>query len=334
MKIRIAIVLIALFIMGIVMTVSGISNLIKLSGDIPDFNYDSMQNIKKGDFVQGYVCYIDGCYAYTTTTNTKYGVEINSYTSDEYFVMPLINDKDYEDDLYITVVGSKKEDRDLLYAINDATWEFYEGNTDVSFPEMGIVARVNELDSEYEQYFVEALVEAEYYTSAAEARNHIIPYTLTIYNPSAPYTSLGIGLLIVAAFVVVGIIIFIKFKNEREQQGFIPATEPSIGNFTAGNTSSANGFEETYTPPQPVPIPDIPQPTDADEFFARVPKAAAPIAEEPKVEQPANVPEPQEQQEQPAPVLGDMDALDTTGLLDDADYDYTSYDDSDNDFIE
>lgn len=333
MKVRIAIVLIMLFVTGIVMTISGISNLIKLNGDIPDFNYESMQDIKKGDFVQGYVWNIDGCYAYTTTTNTKYGVELNSYTSDEYFAMPLINDKDLEADLYITIVASKQSDRDLLYDINDATWEYYEGNLDVEFPEMGIVAKVGKLDAEYEQYFVEAMMDAEYYSSAAEARSHILPYTLTIYNTSAPYTSLGIGLLIVAVFVVVGIIVYTKYKKDNEPQTFIPAAEPSMGNFTAANTSSENGFAESYTPPQPVPMPNLTQPTDADEFFARAPKPAAPAAQEVPKEEPAVPVAPAAPAAPSEPVLGDMDALDTTGLFDDADYEIDENPD-DSDFIE
>lgn len=329
MKIRIVIVLIALFIMGIVMTGSGVSNLIKLNGNVPDFNYESMQNIKNGDFVQGYIWNIDGCYANTTTTESTFGIETDSYVSDEYFVMPLVNDTDLADDMYITVVATKQEDRDLLYAINEATWEYYEGNADVVFPDMGIVAKVSKLGDEYEQFLVEAMLEAEYYETAAEARSHIIPYKLTIYNPSSAYTSLGIGLLIVIAFVVVGIIIFTKFKKEREQQTVIPAAEPSFNNFTAENTSSTNGFAESYTPPQPVPIPDIPQPTDADEFFAHAPKPAAPVTQEAPKEEPAAPVAPAAAE----PVLGDMDTLDTTGLFDDADYviDETS---DENDFIE
>ncbi len=330
MKIRIAILLIALFIMGIAMTVSGISNLIKLNGNVPDFNYESMQNIKKGDFVQGYIWNIDGCYANTTTTESTFGIETDSYVSDEYFLMPLVNDTDLAADMYITVVGTKKEDRNLLYAINDATWEYYEGNVDVEFPEMGIVAKVSKLGDEYEQFLVEAMLDAEYYTTAAEARSHIIPYKLTIYNPSAPYTSLGIGLLIVAVFIVVGIIVFTKFKKEREQQTFIPAAEPSMGNFTAENTSSANSFAESYTPPQPVPIPDIPQPTDADEFFARTPKPVAPAEKEVPKEEPVA---PAASISPAEPVLGDMDALDTTGLLNDADYEIDENTD-DSEFIE
>ncbi len=58
-KIRIAIVFIFLAIAGVVLTVSGISDIIKINGYIPDFNYDSMQNVKKGDFLQQIIL-VDG----------------------------------------------------------------------------------------------------------------------------------------------------------------------------------------------------------------------------------------------------------------------------------
>ncbi len=335
-KVRIAILLIALFVVGIILTFSSVSNLIKLNGDVPDFNYDSMQNIKKGDIVQGYVLNIEGCYAYTTTTNTKYGIETSSYTSDEYFLMPLVNETDGADNMYITIVASKIDDRELLYDISDATWEYYQGNFDVTFPEMGIVAKVNELDSEYEGYLIEAMLEAEYYSTASEVRSHVVPYVLRIYNPKTAYTNLGIGLVIILAFVVVGIIVYSKYKASLAPQTFVPVQETN--DFTLESKPSENGFTENYAPPQPVPIPDIPQPVQPDEFFARAPKAAAPIEEVPKEEPAAPVIEEEPKQEPAAAavssgIAGSMDELDTTGMFDDADYEFDTDSDG-SDFTE
>ena len=324
LKARIGIVLIALFVVGIVLTFTGVSNLIKMSGNIKDFNYDSIQDIKKGDIVQGYVLNIDGCYAYTTTTNTKYGIETSSYTSDEYFLMPLVNETDFEKDLFITIIAQKKADRDLLYDISDATWEYYEGNVDVTFPEMGIVAKVDKLDAEYEGYLIEALLDAEYYSNASEARSHVIPYTLTIYNPSSAYTSLGIGLVIIVLYVVVGLILYSKYKASKTPS-FTQETAAS-NDFTIESKPSESGFGESYTQPQPVPMPELTQPTDADEFFAAKPKnVEAPVEavkEEPK-EEPAAITE----------IAGEMSGLDTSGLLNDADYEFNDSPDE-SEFIE
>ncbi len=324
-KIRLAIVLIALFIFGVIMTVNGVGDLIKLSGDIPDFNYESMQDIKKGDFVQGYIWNIEGCYANTTTTETTFGIETDSYVSAEYFVMPLINDKDLSQDMYITITASDKNDRDTLYRICDATWEYYGGNESVSFPDMGIIAKVQPLGSDYEDFLVEWFqYDPPYFENEAAARTHIVPYKLVIYNTSSAYVSLGVGLVILLVFFALGILVYMQIKKQREANT-IPVFEQTASDFEIAAKPSENGFGESYIPPQPVPMPSLTQPTDADEFFAprqrNTEKPAEPVKEETK-EEPAAVTE----------VAGEMSGLDTTGMLDDEDYEIRYADD--NDFTE
>lgn len=311
-KVRITILLIALFVAGIVLTFSGVANLIRMSGDIKDFNYDSMKDIKKGEIVQGYVTCILDTYASTTTVESKYGIETNSYTSAEYFILPLLNEEDIDDDLYITIIAHDKADRDLLYAICDATWEYYDGNENVTFPEMGIYAKVTELESEYEDFFVEwFMYDPPLYSSASEARSHIVPYALTIYNPSSAYTSLGIGLVIVVLYVVVGLILYNKHKASLTP-AFAPASASS-DDFTIESKPSESGFGESYTPQQPVPMPELTQPTDADEFFAARPKKVTAPPVEAVKEEPKNEPAAPE-------IAGEMSGLDTSGLFNDADY--------------
>ena len=64
------VVLVFLLVMGVVLTVSGVRDIIRINGYVPDFNFDSMADIKKGGFVQGYVENIFDCYASETTTET------------------------------------------------------------------------------------------------------------------------------------------------------------------------------------------------------------------------------------------------------------------------
>ncbi len=295
LKIRVAILLIGLLIMGIVLTVSGASDLIKLNGNVPDFNYDSIQNLKKGDFVQGYVAYIDGSYASTITTEETYGIETDSYTSAEYFIMPLINEEDWNDEMYITITAVNKDDWDTLFRIYDATWEYYGGNENAYFPEMPIVAKVQPLDSEYEQYMVDwFMYDPPYYASEAETRQHIIPYRLVIFNTDGPYISLAVGLVILVAFAIAGTIFYVKIVK--------PKTVPETYQSASGNPSD-NSFSESYVPPAPVPIPDIPQPPSADDFFAR------PAKNKPVTEVKEEIKEPE-----PAFIPKDMDVLDTSVL--------------------
>ena len=309
-KIRIAIVLIFLFVMGIVLTVQGASDIIKLNGYVPDFNYESMADVKNGSFVQGYVENIFDCYASETTTNTTMGIETSSRTSEEYFLMPLINDEDVENELYVTISASKYEDRRLLYAVCDDTWEYLDGNTDIDFTEMYIVARVKKMDDDLMPLLVDWFKSTGLYENASEVQQHVIPYEFVIYrNLNAPYISLIIGLVIIAVFAVAGVIVFKKMRPSY------PAAETAYPSQTpmypSENTvsSSGNGFAESSRPA--VPVPDIPQPVQPDDFFAKPERKSAPAEEKPAAD-----PKPQEQAS--AFVSGNMDDLDTSALNTDA----------------
>lgn len=339
-KIRIAIVLIFLLVMGVMLTVTGVKDIIRINGYVPDFNLDSMADIKKGGFVQGYVENIFDCYASETTTNTTMGIETSSRTSEEYFLMPLINEADADKELYVIVSASNIDDRKLLYAVCDDTWDYIGGNTDIDFTEMYIVARVKKMDGDLMPFLVDWFTEAGIYESAAEVEQHVIPYEFVVYrNLNAPYISLIAGLVIIAAFIVAGVI---AYKKMRPVYPAAEAAYPpsSAAPYQAENNSAAssNSFAESSRPAA-APIPDIPQPVQPDEFFARPEKKSAPAAEKalPK-------PEPKVQESAPAFVPGDMDGLDTSALnTDDLEYyetpadseDYSGYDFSnDGDFAD
>ncbi len=311
-KIRIAILLIVLLVMGIVLTVSGISNIIKLNGEVPDFNTYSMQNIKKGDFVQGYVQNILDCYASETTTNTTMGIETSSRTSEEYFIMPLLSEEDVESDLYITITASKIDDRNMLYEICDRTWEYMDGGSEDNWPEMGIVAKVKKIDPELLQYMTEWFQGSELYGSDAEIRKHIVPYELVIYNVNGAYIGLIAGLVIIAVFAAAGAIAYRRLRPAplSEGTGSFPAYEPN-GTANAPAQTAEGGFSEAYTPPAPQPIPDIPQPLQPDEFFARPAKKSE---ESEKAADTAAAAAADEKLPVQTAANGDMDVLDTSAL--------------------
>lgn len=171
-KIRITVVLVFLLVMGVVLTVSGVRDIIRINGYVPDFNFDSMADIKKGGFVQGYVENIFDCYASETTTETTMGIETSSRTSEEYFLMPLINESDVDNELYVTISASNINDRKLLYAVCNDTWEYLDGNTDIDFTEMYIVARVKKMDSDLMPLLTDWFTSAGIYGSAAEAADN------------------------------------------------------------------------------------------------------------------------------------------------------------------
>lgn len=295
-KIRIAIVFIFLAIAGVVLTVSGITDIIRINGDIPDFNFESMQNVKKGDFVCGYVSNILDCYASETTTNSTMGIETSSRTSEEYFLMPLVNETDEAESLYVTISASNIEDRKLLYAICDDTWEYMDGNTDIDFTEMAIIARVKNIDSDLMPLLIDWFQEVDYCDgNEIEIRKHILPYEFVVYrNTNAPYISLIVGVIMIAVVAVAVFFVIKKFMPQKvESAPYAPPADIS-------ENTNANSFTEAYTPPQPVS-----QPVQPEDFFpAQKPKSAP----EPK---------PAPKKEPPKPVRSDNyedTNLDTSGL--------------------
>lgn len=310
-KVRIAIVLIFLLAMGVMMTVNGVKDIISINGYVPDFNFDSVADVKKGGFVQGYVANIYDCYASETTTNTTMGIETSSRTSEEYFLMPLINEADADKDLYVTISASNIDDRKLLYAVCDDTWEYIDGNTDIEFTEMYIVARVKKMDSDLMPLLTDWFTSSGIYGSAAEAEQHVVPYEFVVYrNPNAPYINLIVGLVIIAVFIVAGVIVYKKTRPvyPAAETAYSPASSPAPHQTADNPGASGNSFAESGRPAA-VPVPDIPQPVQPDEFFARPERKTAPAAEK---EPPK--PEPKAQESAPAFVPGDMDGLDTSAL--------------------
>lgn len=296
-KIRIAIVFIFLAIMGVVLTVSGISDIIKLNGEIPDFNFESMQDVKDGDFVCGYINNIFDCYANETTTNTTMGIETSSRTSEEYFIMPLINETDGAQDLYVTISASNIEDRKLLYSICDSTWEYMDGNENAEFAEMAILARVKEIDSDLIPFMIDWFKDAEYCDgNEIEIRKHILPYEFVVYrNTNTPYICLIIGVVMIAIVTVAVLIVLKKIMPNRVETA--PYTPPA----GASGDAAANGFSESYAPPRPVS-----QPVQPDDFFPA-----------PKPKPAPEPPKPAPQKEPPKPVSQSSyedTNLDTSGL--------------------
>ena len=290
---RLVILVIVLFIAGIMLTVGSVADIIKMNGTVKDFNYDSMQNIKKGEIVCGEIGYILDCYAGETTTNTTMGIETSSRTSREYFIMPLLNDADAEKDLYITVSAAKAEDRQLLYAICDDTYAAFDGE-DVQWHDMLFVAKVKPLEDDLTQFLREWFEEAEYFEAGENISSHIVPFELSYYNPNTAYTNLVIGLILIAAVIVI-VFIFIHINRKKsvpENSGYVPPEVQNGFPNAADNGASAGGFAEN-APPQAA-SPYITQPVQPDDFFAKPekPKPQAAVQQAQQTVQDKPKPEP------------------------------------------
>ncbi|MDE7290381.1 MAG: hypothetical protein K2N71_12950, partial [Oscillospiraceae bacterium] len=292
-KIRIAIVFIYLSIAGVMLTVGGISDIIKLNTDMAIFNIDDMRNAKKGDIVCGIMWNVYANYANETTTNTTMGVETSSYTSREYFVMGVYPDES-EEEFYITLSASKKDDIDMLRQVinfesNNEDWD--------NHPEYPIYAKVKSLDSDLNSFLVEGIESWEIFDSRAEVQRHIVPFELAVYNPKTAYTNLIIGLILIAVVIIACFVVWRIIMPKR--------IAPAVHEPPSAVPDNANGFAEKYTPPQP--MPNVSQPVQPDDFFP---------APKPKPE-PESKPKPEPKKEPPKPVSVNNyedTNLDTSGM--------------------
>lgn len=289
-KIRIIIVFLVLAIIGVMLTIGGISDIIKLNSEMAVFNLDDMNKSKKGDIVCGIAWNIYSNYANETTTNSTMGVETSSYTSREYFLMG-VYPNDSEEEFYITLSASKKDDIDMLQSIID--FENNNENWD-DHPEYPLYAKVKKLDSELNSFLVSDLESLEIFDSRAEVQNHIVQFELAVYNPKTAYTNLIIGIIIIAVVIVACFIMWRIIMPKRIKSA--PYTPSSA------MTDGANGFAETYTPPQP-----ISQPAQPEDFFP-TPKPKPAPESKPK-------PAPKKEPPKPVSVNNYEDTnLDTSGL--------------------
>ena len=302
-KFRITILLIILFIGGIALTVSGISDIIKLSKVVPDFNYDSMSDVKSGDFVHGELVFIYDCYAGETTTETTMGIKTSSYTSREYFIMPLINEKDYEKDMYISVSAAKEADRNMLYDLGDKTWEYMsEGNEDIVWPEdTYVIMKVNKLDPELMEYMKDWF--EGYFDEGESVAAHIFPYDLVIFDPGSSYISLVVGIIMLIIPIIVAMV-FLHSVHGTKRSSASGNGDSFTGYSSAAPTMESVGGSGGFSEASFAQSPYIPQPVQPDEFFQRTEKKADPPEEKPAEPKP---------EPSPAPV-NYSDEIDTSSL--------------------
>lgn len=305
LKFRLGIVLIFLAIFGVMLTVGSISDMIKMNGTMPYFNSaDEVKNLKKGDIAVGFVWNVYGNYANQTTTETTMGIETSSYTSREYFVLGIYpDDENSEEEYYLTVSASKKNDIDMLRRVRDfenenESWE--------NHPEYPIYTKVKKLDSDLNGFLLDGIEKWEVYGSRAEIQRYIVPFELSVYDPKTATTNLIVGVVMLGIAIVGGFLFWKIVIRKKEKEVVLNETPP----YQPPNRENAEGdsaFAETYSPA----LPMVSQPVQPDEFFARPEKPKPVPQKETKAE---NKPEPK-----PANAASYEDTnLETSGLDTDA----------------
>lgn len=241
-KIRFSKVFITISILGIVCFVMGIYDLVGASSFKADIkkNIDNSENIinymyqsdyKLNENVCGDILYLYEAYCEETTTHTVNGIETSSNVSGTYYLMPIINYEDSDDNTYyITVVARDSDFRQSCEMLVDDTYAFLWGEEDIDWTDCVFYGKVKPLEDDVKLYLKEYVEEMELFENASDYNKYILPFELEDYNYSKHMKSGGILLAIGVVLIAVSAIIYVVYKKKSaaiEEAPFNDETEPA-----------------------------------------------------------------------------------------------------------
>lgn len=241
-KSRFSRVFITILILGIVCFVMGIYELVGASSFKADINknIDNSENIinymyqsdyKLKENVCGDILYLYEAYCEETTTHTVNGIETSSNVSGTYYLMPIINYEDDDDNTYyITVVARDSDFRQSCEMLVDDTYAFLWGEEDIDWTDCVFYGKVKPLEDDAKVYLKDFVNEIELFENASDYDKYILPFELEDYNYNRHIKSGGILLAIGVVLIAVSAIIYVVYKKKsaaNEEAPFNEETEPA-----------------------------------------------------------------------------------------------------------
>lgn len=241
--------LLGVAIVGVVCIVMGLSSLIgalsfrsditkniENGENIIDFMYQS--DYKLNENLCGYIAYLYECFCEETTTRTVNGIKTSSSVSGSYYLMPIINYEENDDNTYyITVLVKDKDFTAECEQLVDDTYSYLSGNDNVEFHDCFFTGKVKPLDKEVKGYLVDWVNEVELFDDCSDATidKYILPYQLEEYNLENRFNSakilIPIGVVITAVCILIIFIVYKKNKNqsvENTSDNVIPDNDPQV----------------------------------------------------------------------------------------------------------
>ncbi len=253
---------IAMFIAGIVFTVTSVNDSIK--GKTPkELSSMKVSDFSKGDFVEGDIYYILDEFAYEESYNTTLGVKHNEHVSAHYYVVPL-EGSDYEQ--YLALEIGNTEACAVADRMIDEFYRMYDGEEIADPAYLHVQGKMKPMDSETEDYLYEWLL-YDSDSTRADYAGKVVPYILTYYAPGYQGRSSVTGVVICGIGAVLVAIYFV-FKKKQDStvsmldgdsysqafsRSFNTTARPAEGTdgvFPRNNSqnNSFGGTAGTYTP--------------------------------------------------------------------------------------
>lgn len=225
-KVRLAIVFLALFLSGLVISITGALDNSKAAKANMDFNYMKNSDFLAGSFVKGRVYEIIGEYAYEEVYKESFGVKTNERVTSHFYLVPMLGTAENGDPMYISVEISHVDAVADAEKLLQQTWDFYENNTEPAvWNEFEITGEVYALDGELESLLYGWLLEGDPASSRADYESMICPYV--IKHHSFDGSSNGIIFGVIAAVIgAIGLTVFVViFLNSRNTVTLPPANQ-------------------------------------------------------------------------------------------------------------
>ncbi|MCR4584880.1 MAG: hypothetical protein K5686_04075 [Lachnospiraceae bacterium] len=247
-----------LLVMGLVFTVLGVKDMIILSKDPIEVMDEDPEDLNAGDHVILDVSAVFPPAISVTETRKTMGVTTSSKESNRYYCIPYLHTvkegglkivTPYPDMLIFVKVGSNYFDKmenayektvewmDQWYEINDSGKDLSRLTappaTGIRFE--GSLKKMNKESLGYAIEYAEELEDFMWATEAGKsysAEDSVVPYYIEpIMVKSAPPIMTLIGL---ALLIVPGIMIFLYFKQKKEEQAMVQAISRSVSRETYG----------------------------------------------------------------------------------------------------
>lgn len=230
---------------------------IENSENIINFMYQSDYKLKEN--ICGDILYLYEAYCEETTTHTVNGIKTSSNISGTYYLMPIVNYEDGDDNTYyVTVVARDSDFRQSCEMLVDETYAFLWGEEDIDWTDCVFYGKVKPLEDDVKIYLKEFVKEIELFESNSDIDKYILPFELEDYNYDKHMNSgwtllaIGVGLIAVSA------VIFIVYKNktaETEKINYNEETDDSKE--TLLNIKPIEKYNVKAKEPTEVPAKDI-----------------------------------------------------------------------------
>ena len=222
--------LISFSVLGIILTVMGISDIISTAAfksDIQkayeegknDINIMTSSEYTNKQNVYGSILYLYDCYCEETTTKTSYGVETSSSVTGRYYLMPITSENE-DEEKYITIVINNSANALAVEEIMYDTWDYFNGEENIEWHDYFLMGKVKPLEDDARQYLLEWFKENEWFetNNDSELNKHIVPYEIVEYLPDNISKNGKIALIVGLIFIAVVAVVFIVSLPKKSSQ--------------------------------------------------------------------------------------------------------------------